>query len=54
MKKNNLLMSSLVAAVIFIVLGFVYESNPSDIINIGDKAPNTKLKMEDVSERIIL
>lgn len=49
MNKNNLLIGSLVTAIVFFVLGFVYENNSSDVIEIGNKAPKASLKMVDVS-----
>lgn len=43
------MVGSLIAAMIFIVFGFVYENDPTDVIGIGEKAPSAKLKMQDVS-----
>ncbi len=49
MKKNNLLFGAFFIAAIFFVFGFVYENEGSDILEIGTKAPSTKLELTDIS-----
>ena len=49
MKKNNLLYLSVFIAALFFVFGFVFDGEGSGILEIGKKAPKSKLELTDIS-----